>query len=70
MAGSQPCTVVSMEVLVEEDVITPMWIILKFLCSAVDRSLAVGVAQEDARIAAADFFCHMSALRHIHAGNR
>src|SRR5512135_963866 len=47
MAGAEPGSVVAVEVFVEEDVIAPVRIALKFLRAAVDGSPALLVAQED-----------------------
>ena len=45
VAGAQPCAVVAVEVLVEEDVIPPMRIGLELLRAAVNGSPAVLVAE-------------------------
>jgi len=47
MAGAHPGSVVAVELFVEEDVITPMWIVLEPPRASVHRTLAVLVAQED-----------------------
>ncbi len=47
MACAQARTVVSMEVLVEENVIPPVGILLEFICPTVDGSLILFITQED-----------------------
>src|SRR5271170_850051 len=63
MTGSQTCAVFSVEVLVKQDVISPVRIILELFRSSIDRALAVGVTQKHACVAAADFLSH---LKQIH----
>jgi hypothetical protein len=49
MAGADTATSISMEVLVEWDVIAPVWIVLKGRVGAKDRSMALLIAQKDVR---------------------
>src|SRR6516162_9194486 len=59
MAGAQPGAVVAMEVLVEQDVILPVRIFLEFFRTSINRALAAGVAQEDARQSPGNLFRHL-----------
>src|SRR5215469_12663935 len=49
MACAETRTVVTMEILVEENVVLPVRIFLKLLRSAVHRALPACIAQKDAR---------------------
>src|SRR6516225_6846761 len=64
MTGSEPGAIVSMEVLVKQNVILPMRIFLEFSGSAVNRTLAICVTHKDAAQAAPDFFCYLE-QRHV-----
>jgi hypothetical protein len=44
VADAKTCAIVSVEILREEDVIDPMWVLLKFLGSAIARTLTVRIA--------------------------
>ncbi len=48
MAGADTAPSITMEVLVEWDVITPVWIVLKGHIGTKDRSLALLITQKDA----------------------
>ena len=47
MASAKTSTIVTMKILIEEDVVLPVRI-LKLLRSAIDRTLTACIAQEDA----------------------
>jgi hypothetical protein len=47
MARSETSAVISVEIFVEQNVVFPVRIGLKFLCSTVDRSTARPIAQKD-----------------------
>ncbi len=49
MAGADTATSITMEVLVEWDMIAPVWIVLKGRVGAKDRSAALLIPQKDAR---------------------
>ena len=48
MAGSKPCAIVPVEVLVKQDVIAPVWVFLKLTRSSVHWPLALLIPQENA----------------------
>ncbi len=47
MTGSQPGAIVAMKIFIEQDQIAPMRVRLEFGRAAIDRALAVPVAQKD-----------------------
>src|SRR6516165_2757313 len=57
MAGTQSRAVLAVEVLVEQDVVTPVRIFLELLRSSIDRAPAAGVTKKDARQPTTDLFC-------------
>ena len=59
VARAEPGAVVAVEVLVEEDQVTPVRILLERRASAVDRPSPVGVREEDADEAARDLLRHL-----------
>src|SRR5215472_11098337 len=48
MARAKTSTIVTVKILVEEDVVLPVRIFLKLLRPAIDRTLTVGITQKDA----------------------
>ena len=48
VAGTQSRTIVAMEILIKENIITPMGVILELLRTAIDRPFALFISQEDA----------------------
>src|SRR5208337_2670472 len=56
---SEPGAVISMEILVEQDVVAPVRVGLEFLRSTVDRPPATLVAQEDAGQPVRDLLGHL-----------
>lgn len=69
MAGAEPGTIISVEVLVKEDVIAPMGIVLELLSAAIDRSMAILVPQEDAGETIGDLLAHVEKIHQV-AGAR
>jgi hypothetical protein len=49
MTGANARAVVAVEVLVKQEHVAPMWVLLEFLYATVDRTPAIGIAQENAR---------------------
>jgi hypothetical protein len=47
MAGANPRSIVAVEIFIEENQITPMRIVLKFLDAAEDRPSTIWTPQED-----------------------
>jgi hypothetical protein len=47
MAGTNPAAVITMEILIEENQISPMWVVLKEIHSSIERSSAVRTAPEE-----------------------
>src|SRR4051812_35204762 len=68
MARAQPCSVVAVEVLVEQDQVAPVWIFLEFLRASVNRPPAVSAAQEGAGKAACNLLRHFEE-RHVPTGS-
>src|SRR4051795_4230287 len=58
MAGSEPGTVVAMEILVEQNQVAPVRILLEYFSTAVHRSLTGFVPQEDVAQPALNFLRH------------
>src|SRR5262249_54753913 len=54
MAGTEAGTIVAVKVLVERQVIAPVWVLLKLAGTPVDRSPAMVVPQKDAGYSAQD----------------
>src|SRR4029079_14922197 len=46
MAGTEPRTIVTVEILIEQDQIAPVRILLKFLCASIYRTKTVLIAKE------------------------
>ena len=67
VAGAEPCSIVAVEILVEQDQVAPVRIFLEFLCASVDRPTAIRVAKERGGKPALDLLCHLE-QRHILAG--
>src|SRR5215471_13158140 len=69
VARSETCAVVSVEVLIEEDVVLPVRIVLELPGSSVDGAFSVGVTQEHAGIPTTDLSRYFK-QRHVIAGAR
>src|SRR5262245_44381985 len=69
VAGPKPGAVVSVEILVEQNVVLPMGVFLKLFGASVDRPLAVRIAHKDARQAAGKLFCYLE-QRHVFSRTR
>ena len=67
MAGPETSAIVSMELLVKQDVILPVRILLEDLAAAKDRTLSHHIAKEDTRKPAPDFLCNFK-QRHAVTG--
>ena len=67
VAGSQPRSVVAVEVFVEQDEVAPVRIFLELLRPSIYRPPAILVAQESARQPALNLFRHLE-QRHVPAG--
>ncbi len=65
MARAQPCTVVTVEVFVEQHVIPPMGIGLELLRAAVHRTPALLIAQEDPSEPIGDLLAHLEQVHHL-----
>jgi hypothetical protein len=48
MASAKASSIVTMEILVEENVVLPVGIFLELLCSTINGALTACIAQEDA----------------------
>src|SRR5207247_10367693 len=59
VAGAEPCTVVAVKVLIEEDAVAPVRIALELLGSSIDRAPPIAIAQEDAGEPAAELLGHL-----------
>src|SRR4029453_12950647 len=59
VAGSKACAIVTVEIFVEQDVIFPLWIGLKFLRTSVHRPPAGPISQKDPGQPIGDFPCHL-----------
>src|SRR5262245_17379976 len=64
VAGPQSCPVVSMEVLVKQNVIAPVRIRLELLVGSVNRPTASLISQKDIREPASDLLGHL-VKRHV-----
>ena len=69
MASPQAGSVVSMEILVEEDQVSPIWILLKFLRTSVYRPTGASVPEEDVRKSSREFVRHLEEC-HTVTGSR
>src|SRR5215467_277044 len=67
VAGSESCSVVAMEIFVEQDVILPMRIFLKLFGSSINRALAVLVSQENTGRPSSNFLSYLE-QSHLPAG--
>src|SRR5215469_7217292 len=67
---TEPRAVVTVEVFVEENMVLPMRVGLEFLRSAVDRSPAMLVLQEDSRNAVGDLLGHLEQVHQLARARR
>src|SRR5512136_731754 len=65
VACAQARAVVPMEVLVEEDVISPVGIGLEFLRSTIDGTLTLFITQEDTGQTIRDLFAYIEEVHHL-----
>src|SRR5512147_2163486 len=64
MAGANSSTVITVEVFIEEDVIAPVWVLLKFLRPTEHGSAPIFIAQEDILEAGRNFPAHFKQVHH------
>ena len=65
VAGSDAGAVVAMEILVEQQVIAPIGIALKFFGTAENRSPSGFIAQKDRGEAIGDLLCHLEQVHQL-----
>ncbi len=65
VTSAEPCTVVSMEVFIEEDVVAPEGITLEFFGAAIDGSPTMLVAQEDPSEPVPDLLAHLEEVHEL-----
>src|SRR5262249_46362176 len=56
MAGAEPSPVIAVEILVEENEVTPVRVLLELVAAAVNRAIALVVPEKDAFQTSCDFF--------------
>ena len=60
VACADPCSVLAVEILVEQDVVAPVWIVLESVGPAEDRTFSFGILKEDVYQPARDFRRHFT----------
>ena len=58
-------TIIAMEIFEEEDVVTPVWILLEFFRTTIHRARFLLIAGEYSREPVGNFFCHFEKVHHI-----
>lgn len=56
VAGAESGTIITVEKFVEEDVVSPVRVILKLLCTAIDGAMAMLIPQKEAGKPVGNFF--------------
>ena len=47
MTGAKARAIIPVKVLVEQYVILPVWVLLKLLCAAIERTFTAGIRKKD-----------------------
>jgi hypothetical protein len=70
MAGPKAGSIVSMEILIEEDQVSPMRILLKLLRTTIYRPTAVSLLQEETGKSPSEIVCHFEECHQVAGARR